>query len=110
MTLAHVRLVHQQELSLKRTEDALAGIHRDLIILQAAHHAEFARAQARAKALSARLGRLDQELATTQVRAPVSGRILSVQLHSSTATLHLLRHGLHKPRSDEKENAVDNRP
>ena len=23
---------------------------------------------------------------------------------------HLLRHGLHKPRSDEKENAVDNRP
>lgn len=88
--LAQLRLAHEQELSLKRTEDALAGISRDLLTLHAQHHAELTHAQAQVEALSAKLAGLDRDLAATKVRAPVTGRVLAIQLQPSTAILHLL--------------------
>lgn len=90
--LEQVRLTHHQELVFKRTEDMLAGTHRMLTSVLAQHATEHAHAQAAVDAATATLAQLDHALATTTMHAPVSGRILTVRVHSSTATIRLLVH------------------
>ena len=85
-----LQLAHQQTLALKRTEDALAGIHRDLAGLQAQQTQELAQAQAQVEAATAQLDALAHALAATIIRSPVAGRILSVRLQHEAAFLRIL--------------------
>ena len=89
-SVERLRLTHYQEIVFKHTEDALAGVQRELTVLRAQQAQELRRAQAPVDAAWAKLERLDQALAATTVRSPVSGRILSVRLHQSIATIHVL--------------------
>ena len=88
--LEQLRDKHQQELTLKRTEDELAGVHRDLSAVTAKQAHELAEAQARVEVAQARYDVLVRELAATEVRSPVSGRILSVHLQHEAAFLRIL--------------------
>ena len=88
--LERLQLSHQQTLALKRTEDALAGIHRDLASLKAQQTQELAQAQAQAEVAGAQLEALTHALAATLIRSPVSGRILSVRLQHEAAFLRIL--------------------
>jgi biotin carboxyl carrier protein len=85
-----LQLTHQQTLALKRTEDALAGIHRNLAGLQAQQTQELAQAQAQVEAAGAQLDALTHALAATIIRSPVAGRILSVRLQHEAAFLRIL--------------------
>ncbi len=86
----HLRLAHQQTLALKRTEDALAGLHRDLASLKAQQTQELTQAQAQVEAVRAQLEALTHAIAATVIRSPVSGRILSVRLQHEAAFLRIL--------------------
>ena len=80
----------QDDLTLKRAEDALTGFSRDLATLRARQIHELHAAHAALEIATARLESLDQELAATTVVSPVTGRIISLRVHASTAILRLL--------------------
>ena len=89
--IVSLQLKQMQDRSLKMTEDALMGTHRDLTVWQSTEDQTLAHAQAQAVAVHAKLAKLKQSLAATTIRAPAPGRFLSVEFHqaTSTATLYL---------------------
>lgn len=88
--LAQQDLTFQDELALKRIEDALTGLSRPLASLHARRIHELEVAQARLQAIDARLEVLDHELASTTIVSPATGRVISIHVTGSTATLRIL--------------------
>jgi len=86
-----LQLKQAQDRSLKRIEDSLIGSYRDMTVWNASENQILDHAQVQLISARAKLSHLKQELATTTLRAPASGRFLTMQFHptSSTATLYL---------------------
>jgi len=87
-----LELQQAQQCSLKGTEDALIGTHRELIAWQSEQAQALAHAETQAAVAQAKLAGFKRALAATTIRAPAGGRFLSMEFHpsTSTATLHLL--------------------
>ncbi len=83
-----LRRTHDHTLALQQQEDRLAGTHRDFV---ANDTRALTAAEARVTTAQARLDAITHDLTTTELRAPVSGRVLSIQTHGTTATI-LMRH------------------
>ena len=88
--LTQQSLKNQGEIELKRAEDVLTGVYRDLSSLRVRQLEELQSAQAAFDKIKTRLEALNRELSSTHVSSPVNGRIISIRFYSSGATIQIL--------------------